>query len=121
MASCRRSGASLPLQHPRVMALALGAADARARRGVLEQRRAAQDVILTAASGTQAGFTPRPVLAEIVQNPLPRERARNDVHKHPYYYAVRNHIFDFLVSRSRGFIAPDAMSSSARRFLRTQP
>jgi nitrate/nitrite transport system ATP-binding protein len=47
---------------------------------------------------------PGAVLAEIVENPLPRERARNDVHKHPLYYATRNHIIDFLVSRSRTFI-----------------
>ena len=47
---------------------------------------------------------PGAVLAEMVENPLPRERARTDVHKHPLYYAVRNHIIDFLVSRSRGFI-----------------
>ena len=47
---------------------------------------------------------PGAVLAEIVENPLPKERARSDVHKHPLYYAVRNHIIDFLVSRSRSFI-----------------
>jgi nitrate/nitrite transport system ATP-binding protein len=47
---------------------------------------------------------PGAVLAEIVENPLPRERARNDFHKHPLYYATRNHIIDFLVSRSRTFI-----------------
>ena len=41
---------------------------------------------------------PGAVLAEIVENPLPKERARTDVHKHPLYYAVRNHIIDFLVS-----------------------
>ena len=46
---------------------------------------------------------PGAVLAEIVENPLPRERARADVHKHPLYYAVRNHIIDFLVSRSKSF------------------
>jgi nitrate/nitrite transport system ATP-binding protein len=39
-----------------------------------------------------------------VENPLPRDRARNDVHKHPLYYATRNHIIDFLVSRSRTFM-----------------
>ena len=27
------------------------------------------------------------------------------MHKHPLFYAVRNHIVDFLVTRSRGFIA----------------
>ena len=46
---------------------------------------------------------PNAVLAEIVANPLPKERARNDVHKHPLYYGVRNHIIDFLVSRSKNF------------------
>ena len=43
-------------------------------------------------------------LAEIVENPLPRQRARAEVHKHPLYYAVRNHIIDFLVSRSKSFV-----------------
>jgi nitrate/nitrite transport system ATP-binding protein len=47
---------------------------------------------------------PDAVLAEIVENPLPKVRARNDFHRHPLYYATRNHILDFLVSRSRGFI-----------------
>jgi nitrate/nitrite transport system ATP-binding protein len=46
---------------------------------------------------------PGAVLAEIVENPLPRERKRDDVHKHPLYYGVRNHIIDFLVSRSKSF------------------
>jgi hypothetical protein len=47
---------------------------------------------------------PGAVIAEIVENPLPKERARTDVHKHPLYYAVRNHIIDFLVERSRNFV-----------------
>ncbi|MEQ1696036.1 MAG: ABC transporter ATP-binding protein [Hyphomicrobiaceae bacterium] len=42
-------------------------------------------------------------IAEIVANPLPKVRARNDVHRHPAYYPVRNHIIDFLVSRSKTF------------------
>jgi hypothetical protein len=46
---------------------------------------------------------PDAVLAEIVENPLPKERQRNDVHRHPLYYGVRNHIIDFLVSRSKNF------------------
>jgi nitrate/nitrite transport system ATP-binding protein len=46
---------------------------------------------------------PNAVLAEIVENPLPKERQRADVHKHPLYYGVRNHIIDFLVSRSKTF------------------
>jgi nitrate/nitrite transport system ATP-binding protein len=46
---------------------------------------------------------PDAVLAEIVENPLPKERVRAEIHRHPLYYAVRNHIIDFLVSRSRNF------------------
>ena len=42
-------------------------------------------------------------IAEIVVNPLPKERRRDDVHKHPLFYAVRNHLIDFLVTRSRTF------------------
>jgi nitrate/nitrite transport system ATP-binding protein len=46
---------------------------------------------------------PGAVFAEIVENPLPKGRKRTDVHKHPLYYGVRNHIIDFLVSRSKAF------------------
>jgi nitrate/nitrite transport system ATP-binding protein len=42
-------------------------------------------------------------LAEIVVNTLPRKRSRHDIHKHPHYYRIRNHIVDFLVQRSRRF------------------
>ncbi|MCZ7658724.1 MAG: ABC transporter ATP-binding protein [Xanthobacteraceae bacterium] len=42
-------------------------------------------------------------LAEIVENPLPKSRARAEIHRHPLYYAVRNHIIDFLVTRSKSF------------------
>ena len=42
-------------------------------------------------------------LAEIVENPLPKDRGRADIHRHPLYYAVRNHIIDFLVTRSKSF------------------
>jgi nitrate/nitrite transport system ATP-binding protein len=47
---------------------------------------------------------PDAVLAEIVDNPLPKERVRTDIHRHPMYYVVRNYIIDFLVSRSRTFL-----------------
>ncbi len=42
-------------------------------------------------------------VAEIVVNTLPRDRTRHDIHKHPHYYRIRNHIVDFLVERSRRF------------------
>ncbi len=48
---------------------------------------------------------PDAVLAEIVENPLPKDRARHDIHRLALYYGVRNHIIDFLVSRSRNFRA----------------
>ena len=51
---------------------------------------------------------PGAVLAEIVDNPLPSDRARTDFHKHPLYYGVRNHIVDFLVERSRTFVGENA-------------
>jgi nitrate/nitrite transport system ATP-binding protein len=47
---------------------------------------------------------PGAVMAEIVENPLPKARERTEIHKHPLYYAVRNHIIDFLVMRSRTFV-----------------
>ncbi|QDM26656.1 ABC transporter ATP-binding protein [Tardiphaga sp. vice304] len=46
---------------------------------------------------------PGAVLAEVVENPLPKDRSRLDLHKHPDYYPLRNHIIDFLVTRSKTF------------------
>jgi nitrate/nitrite transport system ATP-binding protein len=46
---------------------------------------------------------PGAVIAEIVENPLPKARSRSDVHKHPLHYATRNYIIDFLVDRSKTF------------------
>lgn len=39
-------------------------------------------------------------IAEVVVNTLPRARTRNDMHRHENYYPLRNHLIDFLVSRS---------------------
>src|SRR5688572_21303287 len=46
---------------------------------------------------------PRAQIAEIVVNTLPRNRSRHDLHKHPHYYRIRNHLIEFLVDRSRAF------------------
>ena len=46
---------------------------------------------------------PRARIAEIVVNTLPRSRTRHDLHKHPHYYPIRNHLIEFLVDRSRSF------------------
>jgi len=42
-------------------------------------------------------------IAEIVVNTLPRDRSRHTIHKDPQYYPIRNHLVDFLVSRSKSF------------------
>jgi nitrate/nitrite transport system ATP-binding protein len=43
-------------------------------------------------------------IAEIVLNTMPKnERHRNDLHRHPQYYAIRNHLVEFLVNRSKAF------------------
>ena len=57
----------------------------------------------------------------IVENPLPKERARGDIHKHPLYYAVRNHIIDFLVERSRSFIAQAGAGYDPRKIALVRP
>lgn len=62
------------------------------------------DKIMLMTNGPQAK------IAEIVVNTLPRNRSRHDVHKHPHYYRIRNHLVDFLVTRSKAFssaIPPD--------------
>src|SRR5438105_7803302 len=48
---------------------------------------------------------PDAMFAEIVDNPLPKVRQRADFHRHPLYYATRNHVIDFLVTRSKTFAA----------------
>jgi nitrate/nitrite transport system ATP-binding protein len=40
-------------------------------------------------------------LAEVVVNPLPRDRTRSTLHHLDGYYELRNHIVDFLVSRAK--------------------
>lgn len=52
------------------------------------------DTILLMSNGPQAR------VAEAVRNPLPRARARASLHHEPLYYPLRNHLVDFLVSRS---------------------
>lgn len=46
---------------------------------------------------------PEAKVREIVVNTLPKDRSRDNVHKHPNYYPMRNHLMDFLVTRSTVF------------------
>lgn len=47
-------------------------------------------------------------IAEIVVNTMPRSRTRHDLHKHPHYYRIRNHLIDFLVDRSKALAGDSA-------------
>src|SRR3954447_12678473 len=44
---------------------------------------------------------PEAKVAEIVENPLPKDRDRTQLHHATRYYALRNHLIDFLVTRSK--------------------
>ena len=57
---------------------------------------------------------PKAWVAEIVENTLPKERTRAELHKHPNYYPLRNHLIDFLVTRSRELALDPALRSHER-------
>jgi nitrate/nitrite transport system ATP-binding protein len=54
-------------------------------------------------------------VAEIVVNPLPADRVRAGVHHLPHHTALRNHLMDFLVERSRTFTAAPPPGYDRRR------
>ncbi|WP_370655016.1 ABC transporter ATP-binding protein [Hydrogenophaga sp.] len=60
------------------------------------------DRILLMSNGNEGpnGYVPGG-MAEVVVNPLPRERTRASLHHLDGYYDLRNHIVDFLVSRAK--------------------
>ena len=53
------------------------------------------DKILLMSNGPQAR------VAEVVRNTMRRDRQRAALHHDPQYYRIRNHLVDFLVSRSK--------------------
>ena len=53
------------------------------------------DKIMLMSNGPEAR------IAEIVINTLPKTRTRADIHHHPQFYKIRNHLVDFLVNRSK--------------------
>ena len=65
------------------------------------------DKIMLMSSNTETGPSAR--IAEIVVNTLPKTRTRSDIHHHPQFYKIRNHLVDFLVNRSKEVpaIVPD--------------
>ncbi len=56
-------------------------------------------LLMRNGSDTPAGYVPGGI-AEVVANPLPRSRTRSGLHHLGGYYALRNHIVDFLVTRA---------------------
>lgn len=58
------------------------------------------EAILLADKVMLMSHGPRARIAEIVENTMPRERSRSTVHHDPQYYAIRNHLVDFLVNRA---------------------
>ena len=54
---------------------------------------------------------PEARVCEIVENTLPKTRTRSDMHTHPNYYPMRNHLIEFLVNRSKSF--KEELSSAA--------
>lgn len=57
------------------------------------------DKIMLMSSNTATGPAAR--IAEVVVNTLPKTRTRADIHHHPQFYRIRNHLVDFLVNRSQ--------------------
>jgi nitrate/nitrite transport system ATP-binding protein len=53
-------------------------------------------------------------IAEVLRNPLPRDRTRHTLHRDPRYYEVRNYLLDFLVSGSARYRNGMPRTSSPR-------
>ncbi|CEG50979.1 Nitrate transport system ATP-binding protein [Stutzerimonas xanthomarina] len=49
-------------------------------------------ILMTAGPGAQ--------ICEIVENTLPADRTRSNMHRHANYSAMRNHLLEFLINRS---------------------
>jgi len=60
----------------------------------------ADRILLMSNGGEHEGIYTPGGIAEVVVNPLPRERTRAGLHHLDGYYPLRNHIVDFLVSRA---------------------
>ena len=44
---------------------------------------------------------PQAVIAEIVENTMPKSRSRSTMHHDPQFYSIRNHLIDFLMKRAK--------------------
>jgi nitrate/nitrite transport system ATP-binding protein len=60
---------------------------------------------------------PRAVIAEIVENTLPRDRTRLTMHHDPQFYSIRNHLIDFLVKRAKAISLGEEQKPSTPRLV----
>lgn len=58
---------------------------------------------------------PNARIAEIVENTLPAGRTREGLHKEADYYPLRNHLIEFLVTRSKTLATSEGYASSGGR------
>jgi nitrate/nitrite transport system ATP-binding protein len=54
-------------------------------------------------------------IAEIVANPLPKPRQRQQIHHDQRYYRARNHLVDFLVNRAKTYQLEEYRHEARRR------
>jgi nitrate/nitrite transport system ATP-binding protein len=94
---------------------------------VLAIRRATQQTIFTITHDVDEALLladkillmtngPRAWIAEVVENTLPKERTRTELHKLANYYPLRNHLIDFLVTRSRELALNPGLRSREGRY-----
>ena len=60
-------------------------------------------------------------VAEVVVNTLPRPRDRQTIHRTPGHHALRTHILDFLVARSRTLAGSRPEGWDGRRVPEVRP
>ncbi len=61
---------------------------------------------------------PKAMIAEIVENTMPRNRTRSTMHHDPQFYGIRNHLIDFLVKRAKAIAAGEEARPAVPRLVR---
>ncbi len=61
---------------------------------------------------------PKAMIAEIVENTMPRNRTRSTMHHDPQFYSIRNHLIDFLVKRAKAIAAGEEARPAVPRLVR---
>lgn len=61
---------------------------------------------------------PKAMIAEIVENTMPRNRTRSTMHHDSQFYSIRNHLIDFLVKRAKAIAAGEEARPAVPRLVR---